>query len=87
MLLQGEFILTESSYMAAIWFAKIGINARIIDKRGTKIFTGQADGLQPRALEVFNSFGFAHRPAKEASVGFGVLYIRAKRNSTHFTRS
>lgn len=64
--------------MAALWFAKLGVNARIIDKRGTQIFTGQADGLQPRALEVFNSFGFAHRPAKEASVGFGTLRIRAK---------
>lgn len=68
--------------MAAIWFAKLGINARIIDKRGTKIFAGQADGLQPRALEVFNSFGFAHRPAKEASVGFGAIFICAMRNDT-----
>lgn len=58
--------------MAAIWFAKLGVNARIIDKRDKKIFTGQADGLQPRALEVFNSFGFVDRPLKEASVGFGI---------------
>ena len=64
--------LIKYRYMAAIWFAKLGVNARIIDKRDKKIFTGQADGLQPRALEVFNSFGFVDRPLKEASVGFGI---------------
>ncbi|SPO04199.1 related to phenol 2-monooxygenase [Cephalotrichum gorgonifer] len=69
-----------AGYMAAIWFARLGINARIIDKRGTKIFTGQADGLQPRALEVFNSFGFAHRPLKEASVGFESCYYEPDAN-------
>lgn len=26
--------------MAATWMARCGINARVIDKRGTKIFTG-----------------------------------------------
>lgn len=30
--------------MMATWLAKCGINTRIIDKRGTKIFNGQADG-------------------------------------------
>lgn len=71
--------------MAALWFAKLGVNARIIDKRGTQIFTGQTDGLQPRALEVFNSFGFAHRPAKEASIGFGTLLILTKRTGLSVT--
>lgn len=32
--------------MMATWLAKCGINARIVDKRGTKIFNGQADGKQ-----------------------------------------
>lgn len=64
--------------MMAEWMAKCGINARIVDKRGTKvacniyhitkpaayipkIFNGQADGLQCRTLEIFDSFDFAHR--------------------------
>lgn len=34
---------------------------RIVDKRGTKIFNGQADGLQCRTLEIFDSFDFGHR--------------------------
>ncbi|CAG8978326.1 hypothetical protein HYALB_00005912 [Hymenoscyphus albidus] len=52
--------------MAAAWMARCGVNARIIDKRGTKIFSGQADGLAPRTLEIFDSFGFADRVWKES---------------------
>jgi 2-polyprenyl-6-methoxyphenol hydroxylase-like FAD-dependent oxidoreductase len=47
--------------------ARCGINARIVDKRGTKIYSGQADGLQLRSLEIFDSFGFADRAWKEAN--------------------
>jgi len=47
--------------MMATWMSKCGIKSRIIDKRGTKIFNGQADGLQCRTLEIFDSFGFANR--------------------------
>ncbi|OCL11154.1 hypothetical protein AOQ84DRAFT_199228 [Glonium stellatum] len=53
--------------MMAAWMARCGINARIIDKRGTKIFNGQADGLQCRSLEIFDSFGFADRAWKESN--------------------
>ena len=57
--------------MAATWAARCGIHARIIDKRGTKIFNGQADGqadgLQCRSLEIFDSFGFADRVWKESN--------------------
>ena len=30
--------------MMATWLAKCGIKTRIVDKRGTKVFNGQADG-------------------------------------------
>lgn len=53
--------------MAATWFSRCGIKARIIDKRGNKIFNGQADGLQCRTLEIFDSFGFADRVWKESN--------------------
>ncbi|KAK3398868.1 phenol hydroxylase [Sordaria brevicollis] len=53
--------------MAATWMAHCGIKARIIDKRNTKIFCGQADGLQCRSLEIFDSLGFADRVWKEAN--------------------
>ncbi|KAF2157678.1 phenol hydroxylase [Myriangium duriaei CBS 260.36] len=53
--------------MCATWMAHCGIATRIIDKRGTKIFNGQADGLQCRSLEIFESFGFGDRAWKEAN--------------------
>ncbi|KAF2091685.1 phenol hydroxylase [Saccharata proteae CBS 121410] len=53
--------------MLATWMARCGVKARIVDKRGTKIFNGQADGLQCRSLEIFDSFGFADRVWKEAN--------------------
>ena len=53
--------------MAATWAARCGIHARILDKRGTKISNGHADGLQCRSLEIFDSFGFADRILKESN--------------------
>ncbi|KAG8405465.1 hypothetical protein J3458_022119 [Metarhizium acridum] len=53
--------------MMATWLAKSGVDARIVDKRGTKIFNGQADGLQCRTLEIFDSLGFAHRAWRESN--------------------
>ncbi|KAL2223109.1 FAD binding domain protein [Thermoascus aurantiacus ATCC 26904] len=53
--------------MAATWMSRCGIKTRIVDKRNTKIFAGQADGLQCRTLEIFDSFGFAHRAWLESN--------------------
>lgn len=53
--------------MAATWASRMGLRTRVIDKRGTKILNGQADGLQCRSLEIFDSFGFADRVWKEAN--------------------
>ncbi|OTB07665.1 hypothetical protein M426DRAFT_317967 [Hypoxylon sp. CI-4A] len=56
-----------SGLMAAAWMAHCGVKTRIVDKRNTKIFYGQADGLQCRSLEIFDSLGFADRAWKEAN--------------------
>jgi phenol 2-monooxygenase len=53
--------------MMATALAKCGVHARIIDKRGTKVFNGQADGLQCRTLEIFDSLGFGRRAWDEAN--------------------
>ncbi|KAI0135944.1 putative phenol 2-monooxygenase [Hypoxylon sp. NC0597] len=53
--------------MAACWMAHCGVTTRIVDKRNTKIFCGQADGLQCRSLEIFDSLGFADRAWKETN--------------------
>lgn len=54
--------------MLAAWMARCGIGARIVDKRSTKVHVGQADGLNSRSMEIFDSFGFADRVEKEANV-------------------
>lgn len=60
--------------MAALWLARLGIKTKFIDKRSTKIFTGQADGLQPRVLEVFETFGFVDLALKEVAVGYEACF-------------
>ncbi|KAJ5200023.1 hypothetical protein N7491_009178 [Penicillium cf. griseofulvum] len=69
-----------AGYMAALWLARLGVNTRIIDKRSSRIFTGQADGLQPRVLEVFETFGFADRAMKEVAIGFEACYYDPDEN-------
>ena len=54
--------------LMASWMARCGIQTRIVDKRGTKIYRGQADGLQSRSLEIFESFGIVDRVLKEANL-------------------
>ncbi|KAK5126701.1 hypothetical protein LTR85_009635 [Meristemomyces frigidus] len=53
--------------MTANWLSRLGVKTRIVDKRGTKIFNGQADGLQCRTLEIFDSFDFAQRVWRESN--------------------
>lgn len=53
--------------MAAAWAAQFGIHARIVDKRESKVLRGQADGLQCRTMEIFDSFGFAERILEESN--------------------
>ncbi|KAI1454262.1 putative phenol 2-monooxygenase [Annulohypoxylon moriforme] len=53
--------------MSACWMAHCGVTTRIVDKRNNKINCGQADGLQCRSLEIFDSLGFADRAWKEAN--------------------
>lgn len=62
--------------MAAAWAVRCGINVRIIEKRGTEISRGQADGLQCRTQEIFDSFGFADRVLKEAHLLYAFLVVK-----------
>ncbi|KAJ5717021.1 hypothetical protein N7488_002667 [Penicillium malachiteum] len=54
-----------SGLMVAYWMARYGIRTRIIDKRETKVFTGHADGVRMRTLELFDSIGIYHRVRHE----------------------
>ena len=46
--------------MAALWMSQLGIRTRLIDKRGTRVFNGHADGLQIRTMEILDSFGVSN---------------------------
>ena len=45
--------------MAAAWASKFSISTRVIDRNSGPVAKGQADGLQARTLEIFDSFGLA----------------------------
>lgn len=53
--------------MLANWLSRYDVKTRIVDKRGKKIFNGQADGLQCRTLEIFDFFDFGHRAWRESN--------------------
>lgn len=44
-----------------------GLTCRILDKRSAKLDNGQADGLNSRTLEIFESLGFVESIEKEGS--------------------
>jgi phenol 2-monooxygenase len=45
-------LIGPAGLMCAHGLAKAGVNVRIIDKRPSKVAAGQADGIQPRTIEV-----------------------------------
>ena len=53
--------------MATLWMAQLGIQARVIDKRGTRILNGHADGFHSRTMEILSSFGVADAINKKAA--------------------
>ncbi|KDR80826.1 hypothetical protein GALMADRAFT_222424 [Galerina marginata CBS 339.88] len=53
--------------MAGNALARNGVKVRIIDQRPDRVAAGQADGIQPRTIEVFQSYGLADRLLKEGN--------------------
>lgn len=53
--------------MCAQGLARAGVDVRIIDERAAKVAAGQADGIQPRTIEVLQSYGLAERLLREAN--------------------
>ncbi|TGZ79527.1 hypothetical protein EX30DRAFT_359517 [Ascodesmis nigricans] len=57
-----------AGFMSATWLSNYtGLKVRFVEKRNTKVFAGQADGLQCRTLEVFQSFGMAQKALNDAN--------------------
>lgn len=42
---------------AATWLARCGVHCKIVDSRSGPLEIGQADGVQIRSVEIFESFG------------------------------
>ncbi|KAI0376831.1 FAD binding domain-containing protein [Hypomontagnella monticulosa] len=51
---------------AGVWLARRGVNFRILERRSGPLETGQADGVQCRTVEVFESFGLSEPLLKES---------------------
>lgn len=53
--------------MAANSLSSFGVTVRIIDQRPTSVVAGQADGIQPRTIEVLQGYGLANRLLRESN--------------------
>jgi phenol 2-monooxygenase len=51
---------------AAAWLARMGVDFHIIEKRDGPLKIGQADGVQCRTVEIFESFGLDGELTKDA---------------------
>ncbi|KAI0443861.1 FAD binding domain-containing protein [Xylaria telfairii] len=51
---------------AGVWLARTGISYRILERRPGMLVNGQADGVQVRTVEIFDSFGISEELLKEA---------------------
>lgn len=51
---------------AAMWLARYGIQCKIVDSRPGPLEIGQADGVQCRSVEIFESFGLVEELLREA---------------------
>ena len=50
---------------AATWLARYGVRCKIVDSRSGPLEIGQADGIQLRTTEIFESFGLVEDILKE----------------------
>lgn len=53
--------------MAANALSSFGINIRVVDLRPHSVIAGQADGIQPRTIEVLQGYGLASRLLREGN--------------------
>ncbi|KAH8799108.1 FAD binding domain-containing protein [Xylogone sp. PMI_703] len=59
---------------AATWLAKCGIRCKILDARPGPLEIGQADGVQCRSVEIFESFGLVEELLRESYHNVEVVF-------------
>ena len=57
---------------AATWLARYGVRCKVLERRDGPMVMGQADGVQCRTVEIFESFGIGEELLREA---FHVLEV------------
>ncbi|KAJ5670392.1 uncharacterized protein N7477_005755 [Penicillium maclennaniae] len=64
---------------AALWLAQLGIDFRIVDRRSDQPRKGQADGLNPKTMEIFEAFGIHEKITKRWEPGTDEMFwVRGK---------
>jgi phenol 2-monooxygenase (NADPH) len=51
---------------AAVWLARLGIDFIVLERRNGPLNQGQADGVQCRTVEIFQSLGLDHELTRDA---------------------
>lgn len=51
---------------AALWLARLGVDFRILERRDGALTVAQADGVQCRTVEIFDSFQISEELVREA---------------------
>lgn len=51
---------------AATWLARYGVRCKVLERRDGPMKMGQADGVQCRTVEIFESFGIGEELLREA---------------------
>ncbi|KAI0818935.1 FAD binding domain-containing protein [Irpex lacteus] len=64
--------------MAGIALARAGVKIKIIDQKPTSVSAGQADGIMPRTMELFQSYGLAEKFFKIANRVNQVAFYHAR---------
>ncbi|KIK81429.1 hypothetical protein PAXRUDRAFT_15250 [Paxillus rubicundulus Ve08.2h10] len=73
--------------MSANALAMAGVDVRVIDQRPTKLTVGQADGIQSRTIEVWQSYGLAERLIREGNqVYMSAFYAPNERGEIECTK-
>lgn len=66
---------------AALWLAKYKVSFRILERRGGPLVTGQADGVQCRTVEIFESFGLSDKLLRESYHVLELAFWSADQNT------
>ena len=51
---------------AAVWLSRYGVDFKMLERRSGPLVTGQADGVQTRTVEIFDSFGIGEELLRES---------------------